>query len=168
MLKGKLAQVMPVEAKDLPEIESWRRQRSDKSPYLGLALTHPVLTADDLFKRTASKSFLVRSFAGELAGIIVTDNEKYEDRNIAVYLDKTGTLGDDCIFEGLLLMLNQLFNEKNFFRVYTHVADYDTETEELFVAAGFKKEALLRQHLFCSGVYRDVFVYGLLKDESKT
>ena len=165
MLKGKISQVSPVEAKDAPVIEEWRRITSGKSPYLGLALTHPSIELADLFKRTSSKSYLIRTNAGDVAGLMITDNEKAQDRNIALYLDIKDLEYAAEVFDGLTSMLEQLFNEKNLSRVYTHIAAFDKDVEQIFVKENFKKEASLRQHLFCGGTYHDVFVYGLLKDE---
>ena len=167
MLKGKISQVSPVEAKDAPVIEDWRRNTLEKSPYLGLALTHPSIELADLFKRTASKSYLIRTSSGDVAGLMITDNEKSQDRNIALYLDIKDKKYEAEVLDGLTSMLDQLFNEKNLFRVSTYVAAFDKDIEQLFVKENFKKEATLRQHLYCGGSYHDVFVYGLLKDEFK-
>lgn len=167
MLKGRISQISPVEAKDAPVIEEWRRNTIEKSPYLGLALTHPSIELADLFKRTASKSYLINTNSADVAGMIITDNEKAEDRNIAVYLDIKDNKYAAEALDGLTSMLDQLFNEKNLSRVFTYIPEFDKEIEQIFVKENFKKEATLRQHLYCGGAYHDVFVYGLLKDEFK-
>ena len=167
MLKGKISQISPLEAKDAPVIEEWRRNTSYKSPYLGLALAHPSIEVADLFKRTLSKSYLIRTNSGDAAGLIITDNEKNEDRNIALYLDLKDNKYKPEAQDALAAMLDQLFNEKNLFRVCTYIAGFDKEIEHIFVKENFKKEATLRRHLYCDGAYHDVFVYGLLKDEFK-
>jgi len=167
MLKGKLCSIAPVEAKDAPEIEDWKKDRVCQSPYLGLALTHPTLTAEDLFKRTTSKSYLVRDKSSALIALMVTDNEKDQDRNIALYLDKKEGSADEPIIEALQLMLQQLFDEKNLHRVYTHTVDSDKASLKIFEKLGFVQEAVLREHLYVNGSYRDVAVLGLLKDEYK-
>ena len=167
MLKGNISKISPLEAKDGPVIEEWRRNTSDKSPYLGLALTHPSIEISDLFKRTSSKSYLIRANSGDVAGLIITDNEKADDRSIALYLDIKDKRYLAEILDAMLTMLDQLFNEKNLYRVFTYIVSFDTDIEQVFIKLNFTKEAALRQHLYGNGAYHDVFVYGLLKDEFK-
>jgi len=165
MLKNSSCKVRALEQSDWAKVEEWQRSRIDRSPYLGLVVSHPFVDISDVFKRTTVKSYIIESISGLPAGLIITDFERDADRNIAFYIDIIDENLMKEAAEGASVFINNLFNERNFLRVYTHVLDYQNKIEELLKKIGFKKEAVLREHHYHSGTYHDVSIYGLLKEE---
>lgn len=165
MIKGKLCSVRSFESKDFPAIENIRRERVAKSPFLGFVTSHPFLELSQIVKRIKPKSYVVEALDGTVSAIIVTDFENDEDKRIALYFDIFEQGIQKTAVEGFRLMIRFLINEMNFNKIYTHILDDQSQIEKVFVEAGFKKEAVLKEHHYSGGSYHDVYMYGLLKEE---
>lgn len=49
--------------------------------------------------------------------------------------------------------------------VYSQINDYNMVSHKLFEKSGFKKEGVLRNRIYKSGTYHNVFVYSILKED---
>ena len=62
-------------------------------------------------------------------------------------------------------MLDYAFAHMNLNRIYLEVFE-DSETAiALYKKLGFQQEGRFREHVFADDNYRDVFVFGLLRDQ---
>jgi len=67
--------------------------------------------------------------------------------------------------EILLLILHHSFEELNLRRLFLDVFAHNQTAINNYRWAGFVEEGRLRNHLFKDGVYHDVIIMGLLRDE---
>ena len=63
------------------------------------------------------------------------------------------------------LLLSFAFDRLNLRKVYAPMMDYAKAVEHLVRKAGFKKEAVLQECYFHSGIYHDFILYGILVEE---
>lgn len=69
-------------------------------------------------------------------------------------------------FIHFLDLINQVtFNELQFHRLYTETFSYRTTHMQLLESCGFKKEGILRQHIYKKGKWFDSIMHGLLENE---
>jgi len=61
--------------------------------------------------------------------------------------------------------LNYAFIRRNFHRVFATVLDFNVRSVTYHERLGFSKEGILRSHHFDGKIYRNVYLFGLLKDE---
>lgn len=67
--------------------------------------------------------------------------------------------------EALGLMVKYLFTQVNLNRVTLQVEAENAAAIRCYEKCGFRQEGVLRSHVFREGMYRDVWVMGLLRDE---
>ena len=67
--------------------------------------------------------------------------------------------------EALGLLIEYGFDEIGLHRIYARVIDGNEASRNLFTRLGFTQEGLLREHVFRHGKYRNMFMFGLLRDE---
>jgi RimJ/RimL family protein N-acetyltransferase len=63
------------------------------------------------------------------------------------------------------LIVGHGFNALNLQRIYCGTSADNLGMQKLADYLGFKQEGVARQALFKDGAYRDIFLYGLLKDD---
>lgn len=66
------------------------------------------------------------------------------------------------------LIINHGFQALNLQRIYCGTTEDNMAMQKLAEFLGFKKEGVAKRAMFKNGNYRDIFLYGLLKDESRT
>jgi RimJ/RimL family protein N-acetyltransferase len=71
----------------------------------------------------------------------------------------------DIAAETELLVLGHCFDHLGLHKVYAYVADSNRRVTRLHISLGFKKEALLREHIFSGGSFRDLHVLSMLQEE---
>jgi diamine N-acetyltransferase len=71
----------------------------------------------------------------------------------------------DIVADAELLVLGHCFNHLGLHKVYAYVTDSNRRVVRLHTALGFKEEALLQQHIFGGGSFRDVHVLSMLQQE---
>jgi diamine N-acetyltransferase len=67
--------------------------------------------------------------------------------------------------EALYLSVEYAFSHLNLHRLYLRVFAQNTKARTMYETFGFKKEGILRDHVYRDGRYRDVALYALLVDE---
>ncbi|UPV74030.1 GNAT family N-acetyltransferase [Halorussus limi] len=73
--------------------------------------------------------------------------------------------GEGYATEAVSLLLDYAFDTSGRHRVYARVVDFNGASRALVERLGFAEEGRLREHVFLEGAYRDVVLYGLLRDE---
>lgn len=69
--------------------------------------------------------------------------------------------------EAIKLIIDHGFNTLNLNRIYCGTAEDNVGMQKLAELAGFNKEGISKEALFKNGKYKDIFNYGLLKNEYK-
>ena len=67
--------------------------------------------------------------------------------------------------ESLQALLKWIFTVKNFHRAFLDCKTYNEVAIHLYESLGFKREGILREHILTNGVYEDLILFGMLKNE---
>ncbi|NEU57214.1 GNAT family N-acetyltransferase [Halorussus sp. MSC15.2] len=73
--------------------------------------------------------------------------------------------GEGYATEAVTLLLDYAFETRGLRRTYARVVEHNDGSHDLLERLGFTEEGRLREHVFLDGEYRDVVLYGLLRDE---
>jgi RimJ/RimL family protein N-acetyltransferase len=69
--------------------------------------------------------------------------------------------------EAVRIALDYLFLSKPIVRIQAHTNVKNTASQRVLEKAGFKKEGIVRKHIFVKGDWRDDFLYSILREEWK-
>jgi ribosomal-protein-alanine N-acetyltransferase len=84
---------------------------------------------------------------------------------IPIFLGDASVRGKGISVQARLLMLSFAFYERNMHKVWAHVLAHNSASIRMNEKAGFKKDGLLRDEIFKDGMYHDVVVMSVLKEE---
>ncbi|MDD2533740.1 MAG: GNAT family protein [Eubacteriales bacterium] len=76
--------------------------------------------------------------------------------------------GQGLAEEGLRLLIEFAFGELNLNRIWCRIIRGNEPSVKLFSKVGFTQEGVLRRHVRRSGEFRDMLIFGLLRDEYHT
>ena len=113
-----------------------------------------------------SVHFAIVNEKDEYLGTISLKNISLVDKNAeyAVVI-RPGMQGKSIALKASQLLLEKAFLDYQLHRVYLTVLEDNEIAIELYEKIGFKKEGLLRNHIFSDGQFKNWLVYGLLKGE---
>ncbi len=67
--------------------------------------------------------------------------------------------------EALDLVLEHGFNQLNLHRIFLTVLSFNARAIRVYEKVGFKREGVLREHIYRNGKYHDLYYMGLLENE---
>lgn len=113
--------------------------------------------------------FAVRE-SGRIIGMVNVDGLNYANGHaeIGIALTEPGERGRGLAAEALKLLISFAFNELGLHRIWARIIEDNLPSIHLFESIDFKLEGRMRQHVLRKGQYRDMLVYGLLKNEQRT
>jgi len=106
---------------------------------------------------------------GEICGLVNLDGLDFPNSHAEIGIAITNKLqrGQGFASEALQLLLDFAFGELNLQRIWCRIISGNDPSVRLFTRTGFVQEGVLRQHVRRSGAFRDMLVFGLLRDEYK-
>lgn len=106
-------------------------------------------------------------YEGRLAGRVSLQLIDWIHRRaeVGILLGDRSTWGKGVGSTAVQLLLDYAFTVENLERVYAEVYDFNVRSQRLFERLGFVREGTLRSHELHNGARRDMYVYGMLKDE---
>ena len=106
---------------------------------------------------------------GEICGLVNLDGLDFPNSHAEIGIAITDKLqrGQGFAGEALQLLLDFAFGELNLQRIWCRIISGNDPSVRLFTRTGFVQEGVLRQHVRRSGSFRDMLVFGLLRDEYK-
>jgi RimJ/RimL family protein N-acetyltransferase len=110
--------------------------------------------------------FVIRK-DNQAVGLVNIDGLDYPNSHAEVGIAITDRLqrGQGLAREALELLLDFAFGELNLNRIWCRVISGNEPSIRLFTQSGFRQEGILRRHVRRSGAFRDMLVFGLLRDE---
>jgi RimJ/RimL family protein N-acetyltransferase len=130
--------------------EGWFDQMTQKPPS-----QHPLVIevkTGDAWKSIGNTGFDIIDWRTRQAEIGIVIGEK------AFWNNGYGT-------EVMRLMVDHGFRTLNLNRIYLRVYETNPRAVRCYEKVGFKQEGRLRQAIYREGMYRDVFIMGILRDE---
>lgn len=106
-------------------------------------------------------------YQGQLCGLVNLDGLDPHNSHAEIGIAITDRLlrGQGLAEEGLRLLLDFGFGELNLNRIWCRIISGNEPSVKLFQKAGFKTEGVLRRHVLRNGEFRDMLIFGLLRDE---
>lgn len=106
-------------------------------------------------------------FEDRLVGRVQVALIDYEHRRcyIGILLGDRSVWGRGVGKKAVRIALDYAFTVLNLEKACAEVYDFNTRSCRLFEAVGFLQEGVLRQHELHNGARRDMYVYGILKEE---
>lgn len=99
-----------------------------------------------------------------LIGLLSID-KKNSKCEYYITLGEQEYIGKRVASKATKLLLEYAFSELGLNRVYLYTEVDNTKAEKLYESAGFKREGVLKNDLFCKGRFVDRYVYGITKKD---
>ncbi|MFC4450310.1 GNAT family N-acetyltransferase [Halorussus aquaticus] len=167
-ISGERVDLRVTEREDLDLIQ---RARSD--PDIRTALTHTAPQTreqvEEFYEEFVSTdngdaSFVACERGGDPVGQVSLFRTEHDHGEISYWLLPEAR-GEGYATEAVSLLLDHAFDTSGRHRVYARVVDFNEASRAVVERLGFTEEGRLREHVFLDGAYRDVVLYGLLRDE---
>ena len=171
MLKGKKVNLRVVEREDLDLLSKW----FNDPEFVGEYQDFPVQTPKHLLEKQVFESkipelewkhFIIEKKDGEkigwIAHYICSPNFGWVEIGYAVIPDERGK---GYGTEAIELMVDYLFLTKDIVRIQAVVNVDNLSSIKALENAGFKREGRLRRALWVRGVWKDAYIYSILREE---
>jgi len=171
MIKGKKIVLRALEKDDLRRCWKWVND-PEVTVDMGTSIPKSMHEEERWYEET-QKSDKKKIFAIQVGkkhvGNIGLDNIDYRNRKASLgimigepdYWDKG--YGSDAI----KTLLYMGFNELNLHKIYLHVFPSNKGALKCYEKCGFKKEGVLREHVFKGGKYQDLIVMSIINKGGK-
>ena len=172
MLHGKLVNLRPYEMSDLDDIMEWIND-SEIRPFLMMVLPISRIQEIEFLQQRLCKPtnediiLAIETKDGIYLGGIGLHRINYFDchAEVGIVIGKKEYRGKGYGTDAMLTVLNYAFNQLNLHKVYLHVYSFNKRGIRSYEKCGFKREGLLKEHVFKKGKYHDVLRMGILKKE---
>lgn len=109
--------------------------------------------------------YLIENYSDQIIGVLEL-NSLFKDRHCQISLQITASQLDKGYgSDALKLILDRIFLEMNMNKCTTIIPSFNKAAEAILTKAGFKKEVVMRDHVFRNGSYHDALIFGLLQEE---
>ena len=162
-----------LERKDLAAIKEWKNDEIIKRTLLGFSIG---FSEDDMIewydRARASKTDIRYGLElkenRKLIGMVGLYNIDWKNRKAeyGILIGDQACWNQGLGFETTLAMIRYAFNELNLHRLSLCVLSSHNMAVHLYEKCGFSKEGELREDNFREGVYHNVTIMGLLKQEA--
>lgn len=85
--------------------------------------------------------------------------------HVPIIIGDKNEWGKGYATEARFLALKFCFEERNLNRIYALVLEYNIPSLKMLEKCGYKKEGVLRNSIYKSGVYHNQIIMGLLKED---
>jgi len=103
-----------------------------------------------------------------MAGLLGLYNIDYHNKNceFGIYMDERIS-GKGIGSTATDLVLNYAFNQLNMHKVYLYVLERNNGARRCYLKVGFGEDAVIREHVYKDGMYQNVVLMSILKQEYK-
>jgi RimJ/RimL family protein N-acetyltransferase len=176
MIRGKRVLLRPVQTADWATFEIWGRERESLwGPYQRFQLDH-LPSLRQAYERTAlltrESGFLLIETIGDsrLIGFVRYTFIPFPDSElphpeIGFGIPEVNARGKGFAQEAVALLVDYLFNGYPFERISAFTEVENLPARNLLSSLGFYQEGSLRRGIFRDGSWRDIALYGILRDE---
>jgi len=166
LLEGKLVNLRIMEKEDLPLYAEWLNNPDFYGKYDELyqrSRTEIVKSYED--SPPEEKRFFIEKKDGTKIGVI--NHSKAEDALEIGFTIVPSERGKGYCSEALKIMVDYLFLSKGIVRLQARTDARNLASKRVLEKADFKKEGVIRKAAFIRGEWRDLFLYGILREEWK-
>ncbi len=171
MIHGKKVQIRLLEASDLEQIAKWRNQSRVAKWFFNampFALSEQERWYQGYLNDPAQRMFIVENLEGGPIGTLALVN--IDQRNQSAELGRIVIGEDDYLGNGfcgdaIRALLRFSFNEMNLNRVYAEVLGDNDTALALYERCGFKREGIKRNAIFKAGMFQNISIVAVLREE---
>lgn len=100
-------------------------------------------------------------------GMVNLTNIDYLNRKaeFSIMIGERSSFGKGLGTQTTYLMLDHAFEQLNLNKVYLTVLEINVRAKSLYKSVGFRQEGVMRQEVYKNGVYNDMILMSLLKEE---
>ncbi|WP_435177996.1 GNAT family N-acetyltransferase [Halorussus sp. AFM4] len=153
------------------DVEFIQRARSDPAIRTALTQTAPQTReqVEEFYEEfvaadNGDADFVVCDEDGDPVGEVSLFRTEHDRGEVAYWLVPEAR-GEGYATEAVSLLLDYAFETSGRHRVHARVVDFNEPSRALVERLGFTEEGRLRDHVFLEGEYRDVVLFGLLREE---
>jgi RimJ/RimL family protein N-acetyltransferase len=176
MIEGRRVRLRPIQEGDWPTIEAWGQSRDglwgayqrfqlDVLPLLRKAYQQTGLLSRE------SGLLLIENLEGQQAigyvryTLTALPDADYPHPEVGFGIPVAGARGKGYAQEALGLLVGYLFDGYAVARITAFTEVENLAAQRVLEHAGFRREGVLRRSIFRDGQWRDLAIYGLLREE---
>jgi RimJ/RimL family protein N-acetyltransferase len=166
MLEGKTVNLRVEEKEDLPYVAEWLNSLRHSGEYVPLMQASKAELEKQYEHFSAeTKYFMIEKKDGTRIGTVVhfVSAMQYEIGYTVIPSERSKGYASEAI----QIIVDYLFLSKDINRVQAFVDQRNVPSVRVIEKAGFKREATLRKAFFMYGEWRDMWLYGILREEWK-
>lgn len=174
MIRGERVSLRPFRREDLPRLRRWyddgdvMQYWGERMPLLAEGQFEADLAPGGRFTSFEnSGSFCIWDETERPIGRIDYDGSAMRDRRaqLGILIGEKDAWDQGYGSEAVVLLLNWLFNHRNFHRVWLTVQANNPRAMRVYEKVGFSPEGIWREHNFYDGHWHDEHLYGILARE---
>jgi RimJ/RimL family protein N-acetyltransferase len=172
ILNNQTINLRAIEVSDLELIQRWRNMQSIQ-PFVREYREMSFINVENWYNSIVNNRefifFIIedqKKLPIGVAGLTYIDwLNKHADLHLGLY---EKSWGDESYGKATVnMMLNHGFNFLNLNKIYAEIYSIDDAKLKLFSNSNFKQDAILREHYYFKGKYRDSHIFSILKSEFK-
>lgn len=178
MIKGLRVVLRPIQDKDWPMIEEWGQSREALwGPFQRFQMDHVPLLRQayqqtSLLKRESGLLLIETLEDQQVIGYVRYTLIPYPDSDlphpeIGFGIPVTSAHGKGYAKEAVKLLLDYLFSGYPVVRISAFTDEENLPAQKVMERLGFRREGILRGAMFRDGQWRDIAIYGILRQEWK-
>jgi RimJ/RimL family protein N-acetyltransferase len=164
MLEGKTVNLRVVEKEDLPLIAEWRSDPKFQGEY-DLLIQESKADLEKRYGNFRSREnwFLIEKKDGTKIGMMVLEpGAGMQEIGYGILPNERGK---GYCTDAVKILVDYLFLSEDIVRVQTHADVKNMASQKVLARAGFRKEGVVRKHIFMWGEWRDELLYSILREE---
>jgi aminoglycoside 6'-N-acetyltransferase len=176
MIKGNRVLLRPIREEDWPKFEEWGKSREALwGPFQRFQMDHVPLLREafqqtGLLKRESGILLIEAIKDQRLVGYVRYTMLNLPDADlpypeVGFGIPEVNARGEGYAQEAVRLLVEYLFASYPVERVAAFTDDENKPAQRVLERVGFQREGALRRAMFRDGQWRDVAVYGMLRDE---
>lgn len=177
MIKGSRIALRPIQDKDWPTIEEWGRDKDALwGPYQRfqmdqIPLLRHAFQLTGLLKRESGFLLIETIQDQEVVGFVRYSLIPYPDADmpypeIGFGIPKADARGKGYAREAVNLLVEYLFAGYPVERIIAFTDRENIPAQRLMQGLGFQQEGTLRRSMFRAGQWRDILLFGILRQEN--
>jgi ribosomal-protein-alanine N-acetyltransferase len=164
LLEGKNVNLRIMEREDLSIVKEWDNDVGIMGEYEPIVQETKTDLEKQFDKLTEGQWFFIEKKDGTKIGFIA---HFVAHGTVIGYALLPNERGKGYGSEAVQIMADYLFLTKNIVRIQAETHPENIASQRVLEKAGFKKEGIIRKSFFSRGIWRDVTMFSLLREEWK-
>jgi RimJ/RimL family protein N-acetyltransferase len=176
MLKGKKVLLRPVKRSDLEFFLKWLND-PEVIQYISLYLPMTEMAEEKWIeelgttRKDSDAVFIIEAIMGDESISEIGNcglhniNKKNRDATFGIVIGNKDYWGEGYGIEAAKLIIDYGFNQLNLHRISSSALSFNERSIKMHKKVGFQEEGRCRKAKFKNGQFRDLILFGLLKEE---